>query len=103
MPTTGRLTVAGSRNYARYNSFEIHSTDTLRQRRSVLLDVFDISHSGHWNLGQQTPEFVFAVGQSFRPQILAVIHKQEHKEARLARRRASHRIAAWFSWFGTDG
>src|SRR5713101_6823613 len=43
-----------------------------------------ITHAGFRNLRHQTPEFMFAVYQFFRPQILAISHQQvECEETRL--------------------
>ena len=51
----------------RNDALQIHLADPLEQRRPVLLDVFDVPHSGFRDLGHQTPQFVFPVCQSFRP------------------------------------
>ena|ERR1700730_9313274 len=69
----------------RNNPFQVQFADPLKQRPTMLLDVFDVLHSGFRHLRQQTTEFVLAVCQSFRPQVLAVSHQQiECEEARLA-------------------
>ena len=68
----------------RNDAFQVHFADLLKQRLPVLLDVFHVLHSGFRHLQQQTAEFVFAVCQSFRVQILAISHQQvECEKARL--------------------
>jgi hypothetical protein len=47
-----------------HDALKIHLAHTLKQRRAVLLDVFDVTHSGRRHFGKQTPEFVLAVFQS---------------------------------------
>ena len=39
-----------SKTVLRHNSFQVHLTDPLKQRRAVLLDVFNVSHSGRRDL-----------------------------------------------------
>ena len=53
------------------DAFKIHLADMLKQRSTVLLYMICITYSRCKDLWQ-TPEFLFAVCQPFRPQIPAI-------------------------------
>jgi len=66
------------------DALKIHLANKLKQRGAPFLNVIRVPHSRCGGLKHQTPKFLLAVCQSFRPQIPAVAHqKVESEKARL--------------------
>jgi hypothetical protein len=67
-----------------HDALKIHLAHAFEQGGAVALNVVGVSHPRFRNFRQPTPEFLLAVGQFLRSQVLAIAHQQIERKDSMA-------------------